>query len=209
MIIYLIRHGESQANANKIYAGHTDFDLSKKGVLQAKATANYLKDIKVDKIYSSDLIRAYNTALATASLKNMPIEKDVGLRELYVGKLEGLTRQDLIENHSDFMQTWRTDIKNTTTDGGESVKELYDRFVKTVTKIADNNQGKTLFIFSHATAIRAFVAYCMGGIENMNDLGWADNASVTKVSYTDGKFNLIEYGKNDFMPKELSKEVYI
>ena len=197
------------ANAGGFFAGHSDFDLTEKGFLQAKATANYLKNIKADKIYSSDLLRAYHTALETAKLKNMPIEKDQNLRELYVGKLEGLTRQELIDNYSDFMQTWRNDIKSTTTDGGESVKDLYDRMVKAVTKIAQDNPDKTILIFSHATAIRSFSAYCMGGIEHMNGLGWADNASVTKVSYSNGKFNLIEYGKSDFMPKELSKEVYI
>ena len=53
--IYFIRHGESQANAQNVFIGHTDLDLTEKGHKQAQKTAEFLKDVSVDKIYSSDL----------------------------------------------------------------------------------------------------------------------------------------------------------
>ena len=52
---YLIRHGESQANKNGVFIGHTDIDLTEKGHKQAQLTAEYLKDVTVDAIYASDL----------------------------------------------------------------------------------------------------------------------------------------------------------
>ena len=199
MKLYLIRHGESQANANHFFVGHTDVDLTEKGYKQAKETAKYLKDIPVDKIYASDLIRAYHTAEETAKLKNMPIEKNTGLRELYCGKLECLPRDELIEKHPEFMEVWCNDIKNTKCESGESVKDLYQRIVKTITEIAKNNPDKTVFIFSHATAIRCFIAYCLKGFDEINNLPWACNASVSEVDYIDGKFNVVVYGYNEFM----------
>ena len=64
--IILIRHGQSLGNAQKIYLGHTDLDLSDVGREQAHAAAEYFKDEEISAIYSSDLLRAYNTALAHA-----------------------------------------------------------------------------------------------------------------------------------------------
>ena len=58
----MVRHGESEANRNEIFAGHFNADLEDKGLLQAQKTAEYIKEnYKVDKVYSSDLKRAFKT----------------------------------------------------------------------------------------------------------------------------------------------------
>ncbi len=70
--IYMVRHGQSQANERDVFLGHTDLDLTKKGREQALATAKYLSSLPIDHLYSSDLKRAYHTAQATAELLDMP-----------------------------------------------------------------------------------------------------------------------------------------
>ena len=66
--IILVRHGESLANVAKFFAGHTNVDLSEKGYMQAEMTVDYvLSRYTVDKIYASDLLRAYNTVRPAAS----------------------------------------------------------------------------------------------------------------------------------------------
>ena len=71
--IILVRHGQSVANANLIFAGHSDFDLTDFGRAQAELLAKHLhKNEKIDAIYSSDLKRAYNTdsdSIGSASFK--------------------------------------------------------------------------------------------------------------------------------------------
>ena len=67
-VILLLRHGESEANINKIFAGNTDAPLTERGLNQAKITALYLKDKNISAVYSSDLSRAYCTACETARL---------------------------------------------------------------------------------------------------------------------------------------------
>ena len=62
-LIYIIRHGESLGNKNRKFLGHTDLDLTDLGYAQALKTAECLASVPFDRIYSSDLIRAYNTAL--------------------------------------------------------------------------------------------------------------------------------------------------
>ena len=72
--LIFIRHGESVANKDDVCIGHTDLDLSETGRIQAKLTAEYIvKNFKVDKIYSSDLKRAYNTAKAVGDMLGIPV----------------------------------------------------------------------------------------------------------------------------------------
>ena len=73
--IILIRHGQSIANFIGKFAGHSDFDLTELGHRQAELAAGYLlKNEKIDKIYASDLLRAYNTAVPTAKALGLEIK---------------------------------------------------------------------------------------------------------------------------------------
>jgi len=198
--IYLIRHGESEGNLHNMFLGHYDLDLTEKGVSQAKVTAQYLKNIEVDAIYSSDLKRAYSTALCTAVLINKPIIKNKALREIFAGEWEGLPFMDIGKTYKESFDTWLNNFGHAVCDGGESVEELKKRFVNAVLEIATANEGKTVFIFTHATPIRLLAAHCLGkGIDEYKSVPWSANASVTHVVYSEGRFELIEYSKADFM----------
>ena len=95
--LILVRHGNSVTNVTNTFAGSLDAELNEMGNKQARLTAEYLKKFKIDKIYSSDLKRAYNTAVPIAEFHNMKIEKNEGLRELFAGDwLSGLS--DKINN---------------------------------------------------------------------------------------------------------------
>ena len=198
--IYLIRHGESQGNLRNMFLGHYDLDLTEKGVEQAKMSAQYLKNIEVDAIYSSDLKRAYSTAVQTAELLNMPIITSQELREIYAGKWEGMPFMGIGDTYKESFDVWLHNFGHARCDEGESVEELKQRFVSEVERIAAINDGKTIFIFTHATPIRLLAAHCQGlGIDEYKNIPWSANASVTHVVYTNGNFDLIEYSKADFM----------
>ena len=84
--LILIRHGQSQANITKCFAGQSDPDLTEKGKKQAEALSNWLiNNYNIDSIYSSDLLRAYNTALPTAQKLKKQIIKTKQLREINAG----------------------------------------------------------------------------------------------------------------------------
>lgn len=200
MKIYLVRHGQSKANEKNLFLGHGDLDLSEKGLMQAKKTAQYLSGLKIDVIYSSDLLRAYHTAEQTAKLLNLPIIKEKGLREIDCGEWDFKPFDDLRVLYKESFDVWCNDVANARCDGGESVREVQERMVKTVKKIAEDNLGKTVVIFSHATSIRCLVGYCTGkGAAGVAEIPWANNASVTELEYLDGKLKLINYGKDDFL----------
>ena len=193
--LYLIRHGESEANFARVFTGSSNFPLTDKGMWQAKMAAEYLKDKKIDLVYASPLNRAYNTGKAVSDLLNIPIIPVDGLKEINAGVWEGRKFDDLETEYPDTYHTWRNDIGNARPDGGESVAELYDRVVKTISEIAKQNNGKNIAIASHATPIRAFGGYCFGiKKENLRELPWPANAAITKVEFDGEKFINIEYG---------------
>lgn len=200
MKIYFIRHGESQANARNLFLGHGDLDLSEKGIAQAKKTAEYLSKLPIDVIYSSDLSRAFHTAEQTAKLLGLPVIKEKNLREIDCGEWDFMPFDQIRIKYEKSFNIWYTDVAHARCDGGESVAEVQERIVSAVTKIAKENPGKNVLIFSHATSIRCFAGYCTGkGVDGIQEIPWANNASVTEVEYVDGKFKMIEYGKDDFL----------
>ena len=93
----LLRHGESEGNLYKIFSGHNDVDLTERGVEQAKAAAEFLLNQSVDIVCSSDLRRAYNTALEFSKLSGIEISYvSKNLREIFVGDFEGLKSSEII-----------------------------------------------------------------------------------------------------------------
>lgn len=204
--LYLIRHGQSEGNKTKTFLGHTDLDITELGHIQAENTAEFFKDIKVDVIYSSDLMRAYNTALHTAEKKGLNVIKNRNLREVNAGQWEGKTFAELETVFKDSYGKWLVDCGNAVCPGGESVAELQKRIVNEIIRIAEENQGKTILIFTHATSLRVFKGYCDAcGLDGIKDVPWATNASVTHVEYDAGNFTLLDYSIDYFQGEEITK----
>ena len=183
--LIFIRHGESEANHNHFFAGQIDPDLQEKGLEQAKLTARYIADnYKVDKIYSSDLTRAYKTARCLNDIIDLEIIAKRSLREIYAGKWEGLKFEEIFANYPDEFGIWRNDISKAVCPGGETVKQMGERVMKAFTELAEENDGKTIAIATHATPIRAFLSQVKcNSFDMMQELGWVSNASVTVGEY--------------------------
>ena len=200
--IIMIRHGESLANASNVYLGHPKWDLTEKGKMQAEAVADYLKDEKIDLIYSSDLIRAYNTALPHSKIHGIEITKSRELREIYLGEWEGLPLSEIETRwQNEFIHGWRENFGTCMVPGGESVPELADRIYNEVKRIANENEGKYIVIATHAAAIRAFWGKITKtpASEVAGKIPFPKNASCTTVLYERGELLPIEYGFADYL----------
>ena len=201
--LIIVRHGQSMGNLVDKFLGHTDLDLTEKGYLQASLVADYLDGIEIDKIYASDLKRAYNTVVETAKRKGIEIIPEKGLREIFAGDWENMGFDDLKNTYVEDYSVWLNDLGNARCTNGESVAELQERVCSTLAEIAENNPGKTVLIGTHATPIRVFYAKWNGfSLDEIKNIPWAPNASVTVAEYEDGKFVVGEYGKNDYLGAE-------
>lgn len=195
--LLLIRHGESEANRVNVFAGHIDPDLQGRGVKQAELTAEYIiSNYSVDKIYSSDLKRAYKTAKALADKLGMEITTDVRLREIYGGNWENVKFEEIVDLYPDEFGAWVKDIGSARCAGGESVAELGDRVMEVLEEIAVNNDGKTIAIATHATPVRVAQSIIeTGGLAAMKEIPYVSNASVTQIEY-DGGFSVVKAGED-------------
>lgn len=188
--LVITRHGQSIANAEHRFAGHSDFDLSELGRQQAELTADYIcKNEKIDIIYSSDLLRAYNTAAPTAKRLGMEIIPTTDLREIFAGDWEGKTTDELAVEFEEDFGIWKNDYARARCTGGESIAEVYARTVKTMTELAERHDGKTLLLSTHATVVRSITAHALGfDAEHVGEVSFAHNASVNIFTYEDGRF---------------------
>ncbi|MBO7309769.1 MAG: histidine phosphatase family protein [Clostridia bacterium] len=187
--LIITRHGQSIANAQKRFAGHSDFDLSETGKLQAELAGEYIsRNFKIDTIYSSDLLRAYNTAVPTAKLLGLEIIPTTELREIFAGDWEGMTTDEIAVVYQKDFDTWKNDYAFSRCTGGESTAEVYRRVIKTVTRLAEENDGKTIMLSTHATLVRAIQAYSMGLDETqVGEIPFTHNASINTFTYENGK----------------------
>ena len=196
----MVRHGYSEANSHQLFAGHSEFPLTEIGKVQAERCAAALQSEKIDAIYSSDIGRAYATAMPIAASHSLPIIKCEGLREIYAGEWEGLSFEELNRDYAESFWIWRTDLGRACPDGGESVAALFDRIIATLGEIARENEGKTVCITTHATPIRAVTVAAMGGgAADMSRVEWTPNASINLFEYEDGKFTAIYTDRADHL----------
>jgi len=118
--VHFIRHGETEQNAQKVWQGHTDTPLNKKGLKQAKLLSERISS-RVTKVYSSDLKRASQTA---SFLSSSPVLRD-NLREINVGDYTGMSVKDTYTSNLEIFQSLQNDSFQF--PNGESVKEFKDR----------------------------------------------------------------------------------
>ena len=201
--ILIIRHGQSLANLNKQYIGHMDLGLSEEGVRQANFAAEYHRNTKIDAIYSSDLKRAHDTALPHSKIHNIPIIDDVELRELMLGKWEGMKIADIkSEFAEEFEIGWKQRFGDFVIPGGEVVLEGGKRFYNAVCRIAKENMGKTVLITAHAAVVRAFWGIVIGADpQNMaKQVEFPTNASTSTLEFDGERLIPIEYSFDAYIP---------
>lgn len=178
-VLYLVRHGESEANAARRYAGQTDSPLTARGRRQAEEVAAALRDVRLDRVLSSDLSRARDTAAAIARDHGLRVEVFPELREVDVGEAAGrpiLQRTDNFDAAGRFVQ-W---------PDGESLEQVASRVLSALDRIVAASPGKTVCIVGHGGVTRVLVSHFLGMLPELYTHATPTrNTSVTVVR-TDG-----------------------
>jgi 2,3-bisphosphoglycerate-dependent phosphoglycerate mutase len=163
--VLLVRHGQSQGNAERRFGGHSATPLSELGRRQAEATARALAAEGLTAIYSSDLLRAVQTAEPLARATGLEINRTGALRERNVGLMEGLTFEEAAEKYPDeYAALLRRDFEHVLT-GGESYRQLLDRAAVELDRAVELNRGGALALFSHTGTICILTLHIMGALD--------------------------------------------
>ncbi|MEM0473231.1 MAG: histidine phosphatase family protein [Candidatus Aenigmatarchaeota archaeon] len=154
MKLFIIRHGQTDANVKEIMQGWLDLKLNDKGIKQAKLLAKRLKKEKIDAFYSSDLKRAVMTAEEVLKYHNKRLVKTSLLRELNFGYLEGISYEKYVETFKCYCLK-RHEFRNPKGESYEDLKKRVNIFLKDVLR---KHKNQNVAIFAHGITNRVIIS---------------------------------------------------
>ena len=160
--IILIRHGETEWNSQKRMQGHSNSDLSSVGQAQIQALGQWMKNVPFDLIYSSDSLRAKQTAEAITQFSGHGLKIDLRLREKNLGVFEGLTSEEARERHPEVFRLFKTAGSKYVIDEGESTQQLQDRALEIVNEIRIKHPEERVLLVTHGGFIRVVMKHSLG-----------------------------------------------
>ncbi len=177
--LLLARHGETDWNSERRVQGHTDRPLNTLGQAQARELAVQLELEPLDAVYSSDLSRAYDTALAVAEPRGLAVIRVADLRERHFGTWEGLTDTEILERFPEASAGRWGD--------GETPDEMMARVVDALSTIAARHAGGQVLVVSHGGPLRALLRRQEVEID-----GPIPNCHVIRLAFEDGEFRPLD-----------------
>jgi len=157
--LIVIRHGETVWNQEMRFQGHGDSPLTARGRAQANALGNRLQAMRIDTLISSDLGRAWETATIIAGYTGHTIQSDPRLRERHYGVLEGLSAQEILEQHPGVYQALITEDPDYVIPGGETHRQHYQKNIGILDAWANTTPGTTTALVAHGGVLENFFRF--------------------------------------------------
>jgi alpha-ribazole phosphatase len=196
--ILLVRHGEVEGNygPNRTFAGWGDKPLTARGRAQAQAVAEKLSSEPICSVYSSDLMRAADTAHAIAARHGLAVQLNTALREVNYGEWEGIGDAELLADWNEHWQRRVADPLNVAPPGGESYADLWARLEPAWNAIVQKHKDETVVVVGHNGSLRILLCHLLGApLGNARHIRLM-NTSVSCVEYED---SAIEAGAPRFV----------
>ncbi len=156
--LYIFRHGLTDWNQQRRLQGHSDIPLNEEGRNQARSLIPFFKDNPVEKVFSSDLVRAVETAHLATGAAHIDIIKNFHFREAHLGQVEGLHEDQIVlQFGEESLEKWRSwDVAHRTyaLPGGESREQCNQRFHKALVEICNSHDFSVAAICSHGFVLR-------------------------------------------------------
>ena len=160
--LLLVRHGETIWNAEDRLIGRTDLPLSEGGVQQARRLAARLATENIAVIYTSEMIRAMETATAIGEACQLSPRPDPRLHELDLGQWEGLTYDILTRRFPDELAAWRDAESPQAPPDGETPEHLTGRVGEFIDDLLDRHRGETVAVVSHGGVFQTLIFLALG-----------------------------------------------
>ena len=189
--LFIVRHAESAFNDQNRIQGHKDSGLTTRGLVQARCVARRIRKMPVDRIYSSDLGRAYSTTLEITRYTRLPVVRDPLLREIHLGDWEGMTPEEVDALYDKGYQKWLKKPSSIRIPKGEKLLHFRKRVTGRVRAIARKHRGENVLIVTHGWVITALLSdWLEADFDNLLINLQIDNTSLTVVEETESRVRL-------------------
>ncbi len=189
-LIYLVRHGTTDWTLAGRLQGRTDIPLNSLGLEEAARLARYLAGRRIDRVFTSPLLRARQTAQVLGMAFGLTPEVHPDLQEMCFGSLEGLTRGELEAMIPGFRRRWQEDPYSLTFPGGESFAEVDDRVQSHLRELMGRGDVATVVV-THGQVIRSGVRLSLGLPGKRRHCFALSHGSLTLMEYAAGRLRLL------------------
>jgi probable phosphoglycerate mutase len=197
--ICLVRHGETEWNAERRIQGQIDIGLNETGCRQAVAAGRWLKQAGIVALYSSDLKRAWTTAQSIGAELGLTPTPVPEMRERRYGVFEGLTYDEAKANHPEGYAAFEGRNAAYDFENGESLIAMFDRVTGKLKELAARHAGETIAIVLHGGVLDIINRFVRGNSLEMPRDFLIPNAGINWISTVDGQWSLKTWGETDHL----------
>ena len=184
--IYFVRHCEATGNINRTFQGSTDNDITEFGEKQLEKLSERFKEIALDKIYTSPLIRAQKTALAIKGNRDMEIQILPAITELNGGIIEDKPVTESFTKYPEYKDAWFNHPEDFAPQNGEAMRDAYRRIEKAFFELLEKHKGETIACASHGGIIRCLECRILyNDITKLKDVNIFDNTAILLLEIDD------------------------
>lgn len=158
MRLWLVRHGETEANVAGLYSGHAPTPLTERGIAQAQTLGTLLRNVPVDNVLCSELERAHHTTQLILAEREVPVRNMPELNEMFFGDWEMRHHRDLAREDAENYAVWCNDWQNATPTNGEGFQAFSQRVERFIAQLADYKACQNLLVVSHKGVLSVLIA---------------------------------------------------
>ena len=158
MRLWLVRHGETEANVAGLYSGHAPTPLTGRGIAQAQTLGTLLRNVPVDNVLCSELERARHTTQLILGDREVPVRNMPELNEMFFGDWEMRHHRDLAREDAENYAVWCNDWQNATPTNGEGFQAFSQRVERFIAQLADYKTCQNLLVVSHQGVLSVLIA---------------------------------------------------
>ena len=185
MKLLLTRHGQTDWNVAQRFQGQSDVPLNEIGRQQANALADRLSAQPIDIVYSSDLLRAMETAkmIMQKSGYKPDLHLDTRLREMNFGAWEGLTYKEIKQSDPAALAAWKADVSTTAAPNGETLNQLSARVQSFINDLRAQYTDQTILIVAHGGVLQTLICLALNLLPMMYWQFHVSPASLSEISF--------------------------
>lgn len=204
--VLLIRHGQTEWNAAGRWQGHEQTPLNTEGQAQTKALAVYLRDRPIRALYSSDLLRAWQTAGALAEALRLTPQADADWREHHLGIFQGMTREQIEVRYPAEWTLMHSDYWEYVFPNGESRGDLRQRACRAWETVLARAGGPEVAVVSHGGTIKMLLLRLFGETPEIMNFH-IPNTSITTLERHTNDWRLVEIGSAPHLASANGREI--